>query len=93
MSVTVPDTAANSPAESASAAAVRRPWPRVNLGLGGSVFEWRGPTLFLRCAGVEIYVCTAEVSDWWTLREPGCFEAAAGRLRVSASRATAAHEP
>ena len=78
-------------AESASAA--RRPWPRVATSLGGAVFEWRGPTLFLRLAGVEIYVCTAEVSDWWTLREPGCFEAAMGRMRVSAARATETHEP
>lgn len=91
MSATVPETAADSPAD--SVVAVRRPWPRVTLGLGGGVFEWRGPTLFLRCAGVEVYVCTAEVSDWWTLREPECFEAAMGRLRVSASKATAAHEP
>ena len=49
--------------------------------------------MFLRLAGVEVYVCTAEVSDWWTLREPGCFEAAMGRLRVSAARATGSHEP
>ena len=61
--------------------------------LGGSMFEWRGLTLFLRLAGAEVYVCTAEVSDWWTLREEGSFEAAAGRLRLSASRATATHEP
>jgi len=91
MSVTVPDTAADAAAESASA--VRRPWPRVTLSLGASVFELRGPSLFLRFAGVEVYVCTAEVSDWWTLREPGCFEAAAGRLRVSAARATETHDP
>jgi hypothetical protein len=91
MSATVPDTAAHSPA--ASSPAMRRPWPRVALSLGGSVLEIRGPTLFLRFAGAEIYVCTAEVSDWWTLREPGCFEAAAGRVRLSASRATPAHEP
>lgn len=91
MSATVPDTAADVTAERAPT--VRRPWPCVALSLGGSVLELRGPTLFLRLAGVEIYVCTAEVSDWWTLREPGCFEAAAGRLRVSASRATGAHEP
>ena len=92
MSATVPDTAADSHAESASAAG-GRPWPRITLGFGGSVFEWRGPSLFVRCAGVEIYVCAAEVSDWWTLREEGSFEAAAGRLRLSASRATATHEP
>ena len=91
MSATVPDAAANASAESASA--VRRLWPRVALSLGGSVFELRGPTLFLRLAGVEVYVCTAEVSDWWTLREPGCFEAAMGRLRVSAAKATETHEP
>ncbi len=91
MSATVPDTAASAPAE--SAAAPRRPWPRVALSLGGSVLELRGPTLFLRLAGMEVYVCTAEVSDWWTLREPGCFEVAAGRLRVSAARATETREP
>ena len=92
MSATVPDTAVDTAAESAPSS-VRRPWPRIALSLGGSVFEWRGPTLFLRLAGVEVYVHTAEVSDWWTLREPGCFEAAMGRLRVSASRATETHEP
>ncbi len=91
MSVTVPDTAADASAEGASP--VRRPWPRIALSLGGSVFEWRGATLFLRLAGVEVYVCTAEVSDWWTLREPGCFEAAAGRVRLSAAKATEPHEP
>ena len=84
MSASVPDSAADARAESAFA--VRRPWPRITVRLGGSVFEWRGPTLFLRLAGVEIYVCTAEVSDWWTLREPACFEAAIGRVRVSAAR-------
>ncbi len=92
MSATVPDTAVDTPAEE-SASSARRPWPRIALNLGGGVFEWRGPTLFLRIAGAEIYICTAEVSDWWTLREPGCFEAAIGRLRVSASKATGAHEP
>ncbi len=91
MSATVPDTAADAPAESASVP--RRPWPRLAVSLGGSVLELRGPRLFLRFAGVEVYVCTAEVSDWWTLREPECFEAAAGRLRVSAARATATLEP
>lgn len=92
MSATVPDTAADSPA-AASAPAGRRPWPRLALCVGGAVFEVRGATLFVRCAGFEIYVCAAEVSDWWTLREPGGFEAAAGRLRFSAARATTAHEP
>jgi len=91
MSATVPDTAVESAA--AGASAPRRPWPRLALSLGGSVLEIRGPTLFLRVAGAEVYVCTAEVSDWWTLREPGCFEAAAGRVRFSASRATSTHEP
>lgn len=91
MSATVPDTAADASAESASAP--RRPWPRLAVSLGGGVLELRGPTFFLRVAGVEVYVCTAEVSDWWTLREPGCFEAAAGRLRVSAAKATETHEP
>ena len=91
MSVTVPDIAADAAAESTSA--VRRPWPRVALSLGSSVFELRGTALFLRFAGMEVYVCAAEVSDWWTLREPGCFEAAAGRLRVSAARASGRHEP
>ncbi|CAA9254482.1 MAG: hypothetical protein AVDCRST_MAG08-2281 [uncultured Acetobacteraceae bacterium] len=91
MSVTVPDTAADTSAESASV--TRRPWPRLAFSLGGNVFELRGPTLFLRLARMEVYVHTAEVSDWWTLREPGCFEAAMGRIRVSASKATAAHEP
>ena len=90
MSATVPDIAADAPADSASAP--RRPWPRVALRIGGSVLELRGPTLFLRLAGVEVYVCAAEVSDWWTLREPGCFEAAMGRLRISAAKATEAHE-
>ncbi len=91
MSATVPDTAADALAESASAP--RRPWPRFALSLGGNVLEVRGPTLFLRLAGTEVYVYVAEVSDWWGLREPGCFEAAMGRLRVSASRATGPHEP
>ena len=92
MSATFPDSATDAPADSAPSAA-RRPWPRVMLSLGGGVFEVRGPTLFLRLAGVEVYVCTAEVTDWWTLREPGCFEAAMGRLRLSAAKATATHEP
>ena len=91
MSVTVPDIAADGPVVSASAP--RRPWPRIALSFGGNVFEIRGLTLFLRVAGAEIYVCTAELSDWWTLREPGSFEAAAGRLRFSASTATTTHEP
>ncbi len=90
MSATVPDTVADAPAE--SAAAVRRPWPRIALNLGGSAFELRGLTLFLHCAGVEVYVCTAEVSDWWTLRETGSFDVAVGRLRVSAARATDTHD-
>ena len=91
MSATVPDTTADGPAVSASAP--RRPWPRVALGFGGAVLEIRGLTLFLRLAGAEIYVCTAEQSDWWTLREPGCFEAAAGKLRLSLAKATATHDP
>lgn len=91
MSASVQDTAEDSPA--AGEPTVRRPWPRLALSLGGNVFELRGLTLFLRCGGFEVYVCTAEVSDWWTLREEGCMEAAAWRLRVSASKATAAHEP
>lgn len=91
MSATVPETAADSLA--ANASSCRRPWPRVTINLGGSVFELRGLALFLRVAGVEVYVCTAERSDWWTLREPDSFEAAAGRLRFSASKATAAHDP
>jgi hypothetical protein len=90
MSATVPETVAD--ASAGGTPAVRRPWPRFALNLGGSVFEWRGTTLFLRAAGVEIYVCTAEVSDWWTLREPGSFEAAAGRVRVSAAKATDIHD-
>ena len=90
MSATVPDTAADAPA--ASAPSPRRPWPRVALSLGGNVLELRGSALFLRFAGVEIYVCTAEVSDWWTLREPGCFELAVGRIRFSAARAAEAHD-
>jgi hypothetical protein len=91
MSATVPDTAADAPA--ASAPLPRRPWPRVALSLGGNVLELRGPTLFLRFAGVEVYVCAAEVSDWWTLREPGCFDAAMGRLRLSVAEATETHDP
>ena len=91
MSATLPDTATDGAADREPA--LRRPWPRITLGLGGNVFEWRGSTLFLRFAGAEVYVCTAEVSDWWTSREPECFEAALGRLRISASKATAAHEP
>lgn len=91
MSATVPETAANSPTDDAPP--LRRPWPCMTLNLGGSVLEWRGPTLFLRCAGAEVYFYTAEVTDWWTLREPGCFEAAVGRFRVSASRSTTTHEP
>ena len=90
MSATVPDTTADGHAVSASAP--RRPWPRVALSLGGAVLEIRGLTLFLRLVGTEVYVCAAEQSDWWTLREPGCFEAAAGRLRLSAARATATHD-
>ena len=91
MSVTVPDTAVDASAESDPA--VRRPWPRITLSVGGSVFEWRGSALFLRFAGAEVYVCAAEISDWWTLREHGCFEAALGRVRIRASKATAVHEP
>lgn len=91
MSATVPDTTADGPVVRASAR--RRPWPCLALSLGGAALEVRGMTLFLRLAGAEIYLCTAELSDWWTLREPGCFEAAAGRLRLSAARATAAHDP
>ena len=91
MSATVPDTTAGGSVVSASAP--RRPWPRLALNVGGAALELRGLTLFLRLAGAEIYVCTAELSDWWTLREPGSFEAAAGRLRLSAARATATHDP
>ncbi len=91
MSATVPETVADAPAKGASA--THRPWPCIAFGFGGSVFELRGPALFLRLAGVEIYICTAEVSDWWTLRERGSFEAAVGRVRVSASRASETHEP
>ena len=91
MSASVPDSAANARAE--SALTVRRPWPRITVKLGGSMFEWRGVTLFARVAGAEVYVCTAEVSDWWTLREPECFEAAMGRVRLSVARATEIHEP
>ncbi len=90
MSATVPDTAADAPAESASAP--RRPWPRVAVSLGGNALELRGPTLFLRHAGLEVYVCATEVSDWWTLREPGCFEVAMGRVRISAAKATETNE-
>lgn len=92
MSATVPETAADAPAED-SPSALRRPWPRFALRMGGSVLEVRGPTLFLRFAGFEAYLCTAEVSDWWTSREPGCFEAALGRFRLSAAKATTDHEP
>ena len=92
MSATVPETAADAQVEPPPFA-MRRPWPRLALRVGGGVFEVRGATVFLRLAGVEVYVCTAEVSDWWTLRELGCFEAAAGRLRFSVARATGAHEP
>jgi len=92
MSATVRNSAVGTPVDSTPSVA-RRPWPRFALHLGGCVLEVRGPTLFLRLAGLEIYVCTAEISDWWTLREPGCFEAALGRLRFSAAKATAAHEP
>ena len=92
MSATVPDTAADATAED-SVSAPRRPWPRFALRLGGAALEVRGPTLFLRLAGLEAYLCTAEISDWWTLREPGCLEAAAGRLRFSVAKATTAHEP
>jgi hypothetical protein len=91
MSATVPDTTADGSV--ASALVPRRPRPCIVFSLGGAVLEIRGPTLFLRLAGVEVYLCAAEVSDWWTLREPGCFEAAAGKLRLSASRATASHDP
>ena len=91
MSATVPETAADTEAASLSLAA-RRPWPRLALRFGGSVLEVRGATMFLRFAGTEVYVCTAEVSDWWTLRELGCFEAAAGRLRFSMARATGTHD-
>lgn len=91
MSATVPDTAVEG--TTAGASAPRRPWPRVSLSFGGAVFELRGTRLFLRFARMEIYLCTTEVSDWWTLREPGCFEVAMGRLRLSAAKATTAHEP
>jgi hypothetical protein len=91
MSASVPNSAANASAE--NALTVRRPWPRITVRVGGSVFEWRGLTLFLRLAGTEVYVCTAEVSDWWTLREPGCFEAAMGRVRLSAARSVESLEP
>lgn len=91
MSATVPGTVAGTPPEE-NAPAARCPWPRVTLRLGGSVFELRGLTVFVRFVGAEIYICTAEVSDWWTLREPGCLEAAMGRVRVSASKATATHD-
>lgn len=91
MSVSVPNPAVDSTAEHASTA--RRPWPRLAFAFGDQILEVRGPTLFVRLARMEIYVCTAEVSDWWTLREPGSFEAAAGKLRFSASRATPEQEP
>lgn len=91
MSVTVPDPVLDSAVERASA--VRRLWPCFALNFGDNVLEMRGPTVFLRLAGVESYLCTAETADWWTLREPGCFEAAAGRLRLSVSRASTTHDP
>lgn len=91
MSATVPDNAVEAPPDHAPPVG-GRPWLRLALRIGGSVFELRGPTLFLRLLGLEVYVCTAEVSDWWTLREPGCFECAMARLRVSLSRASATHE-
>ena len=91
MSVTVPDPVLDSAVERASA--VRRPWPRFAFTFGNNVLEVRGPTVFLRLAGAETYVCTAETADWWTLREPGSFEAAAGRLRLSMSKASTTHDP
>lgn len=91
MSATVPDSAADG--SMAAASMPRSRWPRIALGIGSSVLEIRGATLFLRTSGVEVYLCTAEAWDWWVLREPGSFEAAAGKLRFSAARATAAHDP
>lgn len=91
MSATVPDHAAEAPANRAPTAG-GRPWPRLALRVGGTVFEWRGPTLFVRLLGLEAYVCAAEIADWWTLREPGCFECAMARLRVSLSRASPSHD-
>ena len=93
MSATVPDTAAETQADYARSALSPRPWPRLALNVGGFVLELRGPSLFLRLAGFEAYLHTAEVSDWWTLREQGGFEAAAWRLRFSAARAIGVHEP
>jgi hypothetical protein len=89
MSATLPHSAADRTALDAEALP-RRPWPRLALNFGDSVVEIRGATVFLRIAGFEAYACTAEVSDWWTFREPGSFEAAAGRLRFSASKASSA---
>ena len=91
MSATVPDNAAEAQADRLPPAG-GLPWPRLTLRAGGSVLEWRGPTLFVRLFGFEAYVCTAEVSDWWTLREPGCFECAMAWVRVSVSRATPTHD-
>lgn len=91
MSATVPDNAAEAPADRAPPAG-GRPWVRLALRIGGSVLELRGPTVFARLLGLELYVCTAEVSDWWTLREPGSFECAVARFRVCLSRASATHE-
>lgn len=41
--------------------------------------------LFLRAGRLETYLRTATVPDWWTLREPGSWEAAAGRVRLTVS--------
>jgi hypothetical protein len=78
MSVTIPGTAADASAESASA--VRRPWPRVALNPGGSVFEFRGATLFLRLAGVEVYFAPRRFPTGGRSGSPG-----ASRLRWGAS--------
>lgn len=90
MSATLPHPAADRTTLDAGSMP-RRPWPRLALTFGDSVLEIRGATVFLRVAGFEAYACTAEVADWWTFREPGSFEAAAGRLRFSGSKASAAH--
>jgi hypothetical protein len=53
---------------------------------GGPIFlEVDRLGLSLRLGRVELYARTERTSEWWTLREPGSVEWAAGRVRLTIS--------
>jgi hypothetical protein len=58
---------------------------RVALGGGPIFLEIDRLGLSLRLGQVELYARTERASEWWTLREPGSWEVAAGRFRLTVS--------